>query len=84
MPMMANGAMAAPALAVSSNVISTEASGSRSAPAIVAAMTAGTAAPRGNPGRLDANTPSTPPMKIAGKTGPPRKLPRETLQATPP
>ena len=81
--MMISGVTAAPALEVNSNAITTAASGSRSAATMVAAITAAIAAPSGKPGRCEASRSPTVPTKIAGNTGPPRKLPIDTAHASP-
>ena len=81
--MMISGDTAAPTLVVITRAITTDASGSRSVAAMVAAITVATAGPSGNPGRCEATRPPTAPTKIAGNTGPPRKLPIDAAHANP-
>ena len=51
--------------------------GSLSITVAMAPMPMATAGTRDSPGRCDAATPMAPPMNMAGKMGPPRKLDSE-------
>ncbi len=70
---MTTGMMAMPSDDSTRHASSTEVMGSRSMPAVMAPMPMPTAGTSGSPGRCDSNAPTTAPMKIAGKVGPPRK-----------
>src|SRR5262249_46957962 len=72
-----NGATARPAFAASSVAIITEVRGRRSTDTQTAPTRAAIAWVSAYPGRCSAISPATTPRKIAGKVGPPRKLPSE-------
>jgi hypothetical protein len=80
---MISGAVAIPALEVSSRVMMVADSGSSRMDTAAAAISTATAGVSENPGRCAASSPAAAPMNRAGKVGPPRKLPSEMLQARP-
>ena len=60
-----------------------EAKGSRRIETVAAPISAATAGSSENPGRWAQRSPATMPRNMAGKVGPPRALPSETLYARP-
>ena len=70
-------------VAVNTVPTTTALSGSRKIVTMPAAMPTATATVIGNPGRCDIMIPAAAPRNIAGKVGPPRKLPSENAYATP-
>jgi hypothetical protein len=80
---MMSGATVSPAWEVSRRAITTDASGSLRIDTQAAAIKAATAGVSENPGRSAARSPATVPRNRAGNVGPPRKLPREILHASP-
>src|SRR5512132_3170299 len=81
--MTMSGATSSPALAERRVAIMTEARGRRRTETQHAPTSAATAGVSEYPGRCAARSPATTPRKMAGNVGPPRKLLREMLQASP-
>ncbi len=79
-PTMINGAAAAPAWDTM-RAITTAESGSRRTETAMAPISTPTAGVSLRPGKCEASSPATIPMKIAGKVGPPRAPPSDTPHA---
>src|SRR5262245_51448172 len=80
---MISGATAIPDLDVKRRATTTDVSGSLNIATQAAPINEATACVSANPGRCEASRPPAAPRNNAGNVGPPRKLPRETLQARP-
>src|SRR5215475_7440833 len=80
---MISGEVESPPLETSSRVMTVAERGSLRIDTVVAAISTATAGVSENPGRWAASRPAAAPRNMAGKVGPPRKLPSEMLHARP-